>query len=859
MTTLDDAIASARAADDEDFFADLLPEAARHVIECGHASTAMLGRRMRVGHALASDLLLELHEAGVVGPADQDGARPVLVDPGGLTKTLAELATLAGEDPPPDQPPSPVSLAKTSQPGDQPATPGGELEVRPDDDLAEYQPGEVEPPRRPVITAVVRVRQATARGTVWVVDQPAVARSLAVGKQLPGAGGKLVKSAPRGGKRVGGKLKGWLVGAESASLMAHHSEMREGDQYAKVQQARTEEHLGARRWWTAAIAGVVAMYGSALWAPRIFGGVLAVLVFAGLAFVVPRRQLGEFLSGLAVAALAGVLVWNFGPALAGLVPRTPPWPWWVWCTVGGLTVLVLGWLGRQEDKPLMEMPPKVVPHELLPITAPMVIGALVALGKSQMKEPESVRILMDPVKVGDGALLEFELPGSVTAADIIEDREALAAAMRYPLGCVWPSVGPRHPGNLMLFVSRSPMATAKQAAWPLADGSQVSVFDPLELFTDQCGQWVKQTLAYTSWVIGAVPRMGKTRSLLNIGLTCALDPRARLYVFDLKGTGDLSALAKVAHFYGVGDEPEDIEEMLLVLRSLRQEMRARARAVRALSLEENPDKGKVTDALATRDPKRFGPIVVEVDEVQVWTQEFSEALPSQVFDGKRPKDPGKETRDEFIAILRDLVKRGPALGIITILATQKPDAKSIPSSIADNASARLCFKVNGQISNDQILGTSSYQAGVRATQFAFSEKGIAYFRGDGAEPLVVRTVDMDASQAEEIAARARALRLAEGLLTGAADEIEDALLITDIVDDVEQVMRDRGRGTAHHQELVAWLRELREEEYESITVDELSARLRARGVKVTQLRIGGVNRKGVRISDLRERGNGEDA
>ncbi|MGH3260379.1 MAG: hypothetical protein ACRDNS_00130, partial [Trebonia sp.] len=347
---------------------------------------------------------------------------------------------------------------------------------------------------------------------------------------------------------------------------------------------------------------------------------------------------------------------------------------------------------------------------------------------------------------------------------------------------------------------------------------------------------------------------GKTKALLNLGLLAAMDIRSRIYVFDLKGTGDLSALAKVAHAYRVGDEPEDIADMLDIMRRIRQEMRARTRLVRDLTLEENPDRGKVTDALATLNPDRFGPIVVIVDEVQVWTQEFSEALPDQVFDGKRPRDPGKEVRDEFIAILRDLVKRGPALGIIPMLATQKPDAKSIPSSIADNASARLCLKVNGQISNDQILGTSSYQAGIRATQFAFADKGIAFFRGDGADPLVVRTVTMTAELADEIAARARALRLAAGRLTGEAadDGIEDAVIVVDIVDDVEQVMRQRDRGKAQHAELVEWLRELRPEDYGALDVEELSARLRGRQIKVSQIRSGGTNRKGVWLSDLRE-------
>ncbi|MGL5911041.1 MAG: LAGLIDADG family homing endonuclease, partial [Phycicoccus sp.] len=354
-----------------------------------------------------------------------------------------------------------------------------------------------------------------------------------------------------------------------------------------------------------------------------------------------------------------------------------------------------------------------------------------------------------------------------------------------------------------------------------------------------------------------------TLALLIIGLTAAKDVRAKLFVFDLKGTGDLSSLAQVAHAYRVGDEPEDIAEMLEIMRELREEMRARTRLVRAMTLEENPEKGKVTDQLATRDPDRFGPIVVLVDEVQVWTQEFTEALPSTFWVEKPPKDPGKAVREEFIAIMRDLVKRGPALGIIPVLATQKPDAQSIPSSIADNASARLCLKVNGQISNDQILGTSSYQSGIRATQFAFSEKGIAYFRGDGAEPLVVRTVTMTPQRADELAAQARSLRLAAGRLTGEAadDGITDVEVVIDILEDVERVLRDRSRGRAHHVELVEWLRELRPENYGELDVEELSARLRGAGVRIDQFKQGGSNRRGVHLSsvvDQRERDDDDD-
>ena len=86
---------------------------------------------------------------------------------------------------------------------------------------------------------------------------------------------------------------------------------------------------------------------------------------------------------------------------------------------------------------------------------------------------------------------------------------------------------------------------------------------------------------------------------------------------------------------------------------------------------------------------------------------------------------------EFEDICTDLVKRGPATGIVLILATQRPDAKSLPTGISANAVLRMCLKVMGQTENDMVLGTSAYKNGVRATMFAFSDKGICYFAGEG--------------------------------------------------------------------------------------------------------------------------------
>jgi DNA segregation ATPase FtsK/SpoIIIE, S-DNA-T family len=60
---------------------------------------------------------------------------------------------------------------------------------------------------------------------------------------------------------------------------------------------------------------------------------------------------------------------------------------------------------------------------------------------------------------------------------------------------------------------------------------------------DQRGEPVSILLMLANVLIGSMPRYGKTFALRVLLLACALDPLAELRLFELKGTGDLSALA----------------------------------------------------------------------------------------------------------------------------------------------------------------------------------------------------------------------------------------------------------------------------------------------------------------------------
>ncbi|MFF0149439.1 hypothetical protein [Amycolatopsis sulphurea] len=87
--------------------------------------------------------------------------------------------------------------------------------------------------------------------------------------------------------------------------------------------------------------------------------------------------------------------------------------------------------------------------------------------------------------------------------------------------------------------------------------------------------------------------------------------------------------------------------MTVSLQELRKELHRRTKVIRGLPESVCPDN-KVTPELAARKDLRLAPIVVGVDESQVW------------FEHKE---------HEFEEICTDLVKRGPALGVILILAT----------------------------------------------------------------------------------------------------------------------------------------------------------------------------------------------
>ncbi|MDI3406052.1 cell division protein FtsK [Streptomyces cavernicola] len=555
---------------------------------------------------------------------------------------------------------------------------------------------------------------------------------------------------------------------------------------------------------------------------------------AGEYLALSRKRDGRVRLRSIITVLA--MFFGIGTALAIYVLA----PGWLQAISVGALVAALGFNGRRADAPVInravEMP------KATKLTSDIVLRALGALGiapinQAQAKGRDGFEFTAPITRDGPGWRAEGNLPYGVTVTDVIERRDKLASGLRRPLGCVWPEAVPdEHTGRLVLWVGDQDMSSTKKPKWPLLTSGSVDLFKPVPYGTDQRGRWVNVTLMYIAGVIGAIPRMGKTFLLRLLLLMAALDARAELHTYDMKGTGDLDPVGNaVSHRHAAGDDDESIQYALNDFRALREELRRRTKVIRSLPRDICPES-KVTSALADKRSLGLHPIVIGVDECQVLFEH---------------PDYGKE----FEEIATDLVKRGPATGIVLLLATQRPDAKALPTGISANASARWCLKVMGQLENDMVLGTSAYKRGVRATMFSWGDKGIHYFVGEGSDARIVGSVYVDGPTADAIGARARKAREKAGLLSGYAlgEEPQTAETSYDLLADILAVVPAK-EAKAWSETVVARLAELRPDTYEGWEPDGLAAALKPHGISTIQVgrRVDGkvVNRRGIARTDI---------
>jgi S-DNA-T family DNA segregation ATPase FtsK/SpoIIIE len=619
-------------------------------------------------------------------------------------------------------------------------------------------PGVVDEKRRPILPAWLKDRTefaATARHTTSRLGYAAAYHGL----RAPLYAVQLAAMSPRGACRFVRETNRWLWDREAAPLRDHAVRTEDVDEYL---------HLARLRGNRVRLRGLVVVVDA------VFG--------------------------------LGFAIWLYVMA-----------PAYLWVFAAG-AVLTLGYLGQQPDAPVIG--PAVMRTELQKLTGTIVLRGLDSIGNPKISaaikkggDMDGMRFTSEIVRDGPGYRADLDLPYGVTPDDVMEKREQLASGLRRKVGCVWPSGDPdEHEGRLVLWVGDRPMNETTKPAWPLLKDGQVDLFKPVVFGNDQRMRWVEVTLMFAAIVIGSVPRMGKTFLLRLLLLICALDPRAAILAFDLKGTGDLGALEPVAHRYRAGEEDDDIDYIVQALREVKEELRRRAKVIKSLPRSRCPES-KVTPALASDKSLGLHPIAIGIDECQV------------VFEHEKHGA-------EIESICTDITKRGPALGIIGMFATQRPDSKSLPTGISANAILRFCLKVMNHQANDMVLGTGMYKSGIRATMFSRRDLGICFQAGEGDDPRIVASAFVDAPGAELVVARARKMREEYGNITGhAIGEGPSATVGMDVLGDVLQVVAAK-EEQVWNERVAARLAELRPDVYVGWTAANVTAALKPWGVVI---------------------------
>lgn len=321
-----------------------------------------------------------------------------------------------------------------------------------------------------------------------------------------------------------------------------------------------------------------------------------------------------------------------------------------------------------------------------------------------------------------GEWARIRVAGGATIGDLAARAEALAAG----LGVAEVRVT-RHPANAAIgriqALRRDPLA-GPAVPWPWA--AQTSLWKPLPAGIGEDGTVVTIGLFEHNLLVGGEPGAGKSVAVSQLIAAAALDPTAQLWLLDGKVVELAPWRPAAARFAG-----NDIFEATELLRQVQTVM-----------------DGRFHQLLADRQRKVAvgSPLhLVVIDELAhylTW--------------------PDRRARDAFGDVLRDLVSRGRAAGIVVIAATQKPASDVIPTSLRDLFGYRWALRCTTAAASDTILGSGWATNGISAATIDPSCRGVGWLLHEAGQPVRLRAFYLDDHTIAAIAARGGHLRRGEG-------------------------------------------------------------------------------------------------
>jgi DNA segregation ATPase FtsK/SpoIIIE, S-DNA-T family len=511
-----------------------------------------------------------------------------------------------------------------------------------------------------------------------------------------------------------------------------------------------------------------------------------------------------------------------------------------WLLLFGL-LAVLGFVGRREEKPIVST--AVDRPRATKLTGPIVMRALNGAGlggkKTKATEDEDTavgvaKVVGDPAREGRGWAVVVDLPYGKTSEMAVDKHKQIASGLDVGAVQLFLDVVPDRERRLGMWVADNDPYAGKPHSSPLAKCPRVSVWEPQRLGVDPRNREVRLPLIFNGFVVGSIPRQGKTFTVRNLVAPAILDPYCDLTVLGAKSSDweDAEGVA-VSYSAGEGDDAM-VEYSVAALRNLVTESQAAYDAIRALPKADRPE-GKITPELQERG---FRPHVIIVEECQ------------NIF-GHRDESGVKRSplAKQALYYATQLAKVGPAAGYILILATQRPSAEVIPTDLRDVLSIRIALKVNDRASSDTILGDYRSARGIESASLLNEvHRGVSTVvgvdNGRGGDHTRMRGDLLTAEQFGKVCQVGRQRRIDAGTLRGhAAGEADPVLLEVSLLDDLLAVWPGP-EPKVWSETLCERLAEYRPDRYDGLSPDALTRLLARHQVRVVQINRQGTNRRG---------------
>jgi hypothetical protein len=276
-------------------------------------------------------------------------------------------------------------------------------------------------------------------------------------------------------------------------------------------------------------------------------------------------------------------------------------------------------------------------------------------------------------------------------------------------------VDPARLDHVTLSITRREPFALSMMEFPLVTAPSFDAWGPIPVGVDEEGAIVTLSLPEHNVLFGAEPGGGKSVALSVLVAAFALDPTVTLWLFDGKLVELAPWLDCAKRFVG-----PDIELAISVLEELRSEMDERYRDLLARKVRKvTPGDG-------------LGLHLVAIDELALYVAGVD-----------------KKLANRFSELLRDLVARGRAAGIVVLAATQKPSIDIVPSALRDLFGFRWALRCATREASDTVLGSGWASLGFSAADIDPSRRGVGLLLHEGGTPIRLRSfhlTDADSSR-----------------------------------------------------------------------------------------------------------------